>query len=208
MLLDFHHHSLHKKGIYNLNFREIPKGSSLFSIGFHPKDIENLTPKDWDWLYQNSQLPQCIAVGECGLDALVTASEPFQEEILEKQILWANQLKKPVIIHCVRRFSQILRFKKLAKIPMIIHGFHKKQNIATQLLQHGFYLSFGKAVLYNASLQQTLKNVPLDRLFLETDTQDFNINELYQKVADCKGISPSDLEYIIQNNLKNIQWNG
>ncbi len=69
----------------------------------------------------------------------------------------------------------------------------KKKQIAEDLLAHNFYLSFGKAVLYNLSLQDILKNTPTEKIFLETDNEDFKIEELYRKVSELKGISLEQL---------------
>ena len=78
---------------------------------------------------------------------------------------------------------------------MVVHGFNKKQSIAEQLLENNFHLSFGKPLLYHLSLQNTLKNTPLDKLFLETDDADFNLTELYEKAAELKKISPENLHH-------------
>ncbi len=64
----------------------------------------------------------------------------------------------------------------------------RKKAIADEMLKHGFYLSFGKSVLHNLSLQTTLKEIPLEKIFLETDEADFNLTELYQKTAEIKEI--------------------
>jgi TatD DNase family protein len=88
---------------------------------------------------------------------------------------------------------------------MIIHGFNKKQQIATDLLANNFYLSFGKAVLYNLSLQDVVKNTPLDKIFLETDNEDFKIEDLYLKVSEIKEISLERLNEHILENLHTIK---
>lgn len=205
MFFDFHHHNPENHyGIYNLNFLEIPKENQFFSIGFHPKDIQNITNEAWDWLYHYSRSPFCIALGECGLDGIVEIDEVWQENILERQILWANQIQKPIIIHCVRRFSQIIKFIKLSKNPMIIHGFNKKESIAEDLLRNGFYLSFGKTLLYNGTSQKIAEKIPLERMFLETDDKDFEIKDLYEKVSEIRKISVEALQEIIQENIKNL----
>lgn len=204
MFFDFHHHSLEKKGIYNLNFLETPIPNRVFSVGFHPKHSYDITQKEWDWLYSHSQSPFCWAIGECGLDALIGVEERQQERILEQQIDWANQIQKAMIIHCVRRFSSLLKFKKKAQIPMIIHGFNKKESIAQELLAYGFYLSFGKSVLYNEALQKLVTSIPLEKFFLETDADDISIEIIYQKVASLKQISIQELQKNIQKNIENI----
>ena len=84
---------------------------------------------------------------------------------------------------------------------MIIHGFNKKKAIADEMLKHGFYLSFGKSVLHNLSLQTSLKEIPLEKIFLETDDANFDIAELYQKTAEIKEISVEEVQKVITKNL-------
>ena len=202
---DFHHHKKNvKNGIYNLDIEEIPFDFP-YSIGIHPKDINSKDIENqFNWLQLNIN-KNCFAIGECGLDSFVEIDQKIQEEVFLSQIKISNQLKKPIIIHCVRKFYEVISFKKYAEQPMIIHGFNKKQSIAEDLLKNNFYLSFGKAVLYNLSLQNTLKITPLDKIFLETDNDDFNIEELYQKVSEIKGISLEKLSEQIRENLETIK---
>lgn len=202
---DFHHHKENKPfGIYNLNYGKTPP-HHLYSIGIHPQDIQSDNIKNQiSWLKSNIT-ENCFAIGECGLDGLVSAEQKIQEEIFKKQIEISNELKKPLIIHCVRKFYEVVSFKKYAEQPMIIHGFNKKQSIADDLLKNNFYLSFGKAVLYNLSLQNVLKTSPLDKIFLETDNEDFDIEELYIKVSELKEISLEQLNKRILENLETIK---
>lgn len=179
-------------------------GGSLFSVGIHPMYIDGNFNENLKNIKEISLLENCFAIGECGLDAMVSVDEKTQEKVFKEQVVWASEIGKPMIIHCVRRFSEILRLKKWADSKMIIHGFNKKKTIADELLEKGFYLSFGKAVLQNVSLQQIVKDFPLDKLFLETDDDDFNIAELYQKVSELKRISSEDLHKQILENLEKI----
>ena len=202
---DFHHHNFEKEcGIFNLKFNdELPE--SIFSAGIHPQSITIGVEDEFLWLKEISKLSNCVAIGECGLDGLVDVEEKLQEDVFERQIYLANEIKKPLIIHCIRRFSRLIHFRKLSKVPMIVHGFNKRKTIGDDLLKDDFYLSFGKSVLYNVNLQEFLKEFPLDRLFLETDSADFQIVELYQKVASLKNIEPEELLKIVKQNLQNIQ---
>ena len=204
--LDFHHHQLSKTGIYNLNLNEeIPPGK--FSAGLHPKDITENWKSDFEKIKTISLSENCLAIGECGLDGIITIDENLQNEIFKAHISWAEEIQKPIIIHCVRRFSQILHYKK-AKVPLVIHGFNKKENIAQELLDAGFYLSFGRATLENLSLQKIIKNFPVQRLFLETDDADFEIIKLYEKVSEIKSITLENLKDQMWENLDNIVRNG
>ncbi|WP_426476407.1 TatD family hydrolase [Chryseobacterium sp. CBSDS_008] len=202
---DFHHHKNYiRNGIYNLGINQTPPDFP-YSIGIHPQDID-VTHMEQQFSRIKSMMSQnCFAIGECGLDSLVSVEQNIQEEVFLRQIKIANEVKKPLIIHCVRKFYEIISFKKKAEQPMIIHGFNKKRQIAEDLLANNFYLSFGKAVLYNLSLQDILKNTPLDKLFLETDNEDFNIGESYLKVSEIKGISLEQLNEQILENLYSIQ---
>lgn len=202
---DFHHHKKNVTcGIYNLDIENAaPK--SLYSAGIHPKDInQDSIEKQFSWL-ESVIDENCFTIGECGLDGLIPVEMKIQEAVFARQIKLSNELKKPMVIHCVRKFYEVISFGKKAEQAMIIHGFNKKQSIAEDLLKNNFYLSFGKAVLYHLSLQNTLKIIPLNKIFLETDNDDFNIQELYQKVSEIKGITLEKLNKQIKENLETIK---
>lgn len=203
-LFNFHHHTLGNfYGIYNLELGEnVPE--SYFSVGIHPKDIDENWQKHFEAFKKISLQDNCLAIGECGLDALIDIDANLQKTVFERQILWANEIQKPVIIHCVKWFQELIPFQKLAEVPLIIHGFNKKKSVADEMLKHGFFLSFGKSVLYNLSLQSILKEIPIDKIFLETDDADFDIAELYQKVSEIKEISLEELQKKISENLQSI----
>lgn len=202
---DFHHHKKNVTyGIYNLDIENaVPK--SFYSAGIHPKDIDpNSIEKQFSWL-ESVIDENCFTIGECGLDGLIPVEMKIQETVFSRQIKLSNELKKPLVIHCVRKFYEVISFGKKAEQAKIIHGFNKKQSIAEDLLKNNFYLSVGKAVLYHLSLQNTLKIVPLNKIFLETDNDDFNIQELYQKVSEIKGITLEKLNEHIKENLETIK---
>ena len=202
---DFHHHDADRKsGIYNLKFNEeIPE--NFFSAGIHPNALSDGLEKQLLWLQEIAVAENCVAIGECGLDGLIDVDEKLQQKAFLAQIEIANSVKKPLIIHCVKRFSQLLKFRKMSKVPMIVHGFNKRKTIGDDLLKNGLCLSFGKSVLYNVNLQDFVKHLPIEKLFLETDSADFEIKELYQKVADLKNMRLEDLSKKIKNNLQNLQ---
>lgn len=204
IFFDFHHHKRNiPNGIYNSQIEEILP-SSYFSIGLHPHEID----ENWEEKFQKiktiSQHLNCLAIGECGLDGNIKVDEVLQKEVFRQQILWANETQKPIIIHCVKRFSDLIPFQKIAKTPLIIHGFNKKKSIAEEMLKYGFYLSFGKSVLHSLSLQAILKEIPTEKIFLETDDADFNIEELYQKVSEIKGMGKEMLQEKITENANRI----
>ncbi len=202
-LFDFHHHRKNSSGIYNLElYGEAPK--TTFSAGIHPAEVTENHASQLEWLYKISNSKNCVAIGECGLDGIVQTDYTLQKEIFREQILWAEKIKKPVIIHCVRKFQDLPEFRKISEIPMIVHGFNKNNEVAKQLLNMGFYLSFGKALLYSLSLQQCFKEISADRFFLETDNADFEIADLYQKAAEIRNCSTDEINLQIKSNFQKI----
>lgn len=200
---DVHCHSILPKGIFNKELNdEVP--NSYFSVGLHPKDINNDFQRNLEIIKQQSVEENCLAIGECGLDALVETDEVLQEKVFEEQIYWANEIQKPVIVHCVRRFSQLLKFQKIAKVPLIVHGFNKKRTIAMEFLNKGFYLSFGNALLYNETLQDLVSDLPIDKIFLETDTAKIEIKNLYQKLSEVKEMSIEEIQNQINRNIYQV----
>lgn len=204
IFFDVHHHFQGREnGIYNPDLGENLTGD-YFSVGLHPNRINENWERNLEQIKVLSKDKNCLAIGECGLDALVEVDENLQEKVFEQQILWANEIQKPVMVHCVRRFSQLLRFQKMAKVPLIIHGFNKKKEIAEELIDKGFYLSFGKAFLYNENLQEIVKNLPLERIFLETDTAEMEIEKVYHKLSEIKNIDLQDIGNQIQCNIEKV----
>lgn len=200
-LFNFHHHQkTNPNGIYNLIlFEKTP--DFPFSAGIHPKDICENNESAFSWLIEISRDKNCFAIGECGLDGSININPELQKEVFQQQIRLANELKKPIIIHCVKKHYELIPFQKLAKTPMIVHGFNKKYEVAAALLKEDFLLSFGKGVFHNVSLQEIVKNIDSKKYFLETDEADFDIDRLYKKVAEIKGKS---LEAIINEITRNL----
>lgn len=90
------------------------------------------------------QNQNCLAIGECGLDKRIEMPLEPQISVFEKQLALAEKFGKPVVIHCVAAFQEVIEIKKRlnVKVPMIIHGFSKNIQVADQLINAGFYLSF------------------------------------------------------------------
>lgn len=177
---------------------------SFYSIGIHPWYIkEDRVDEDLRIIEEKLQSKNCLAIGECGLDKRIEISLEQQIIVFEKQLALAEKYKKPVVIHCVAAFQEIVAIKKKMKIsvPMIVHGFSKNSQIANQLINAGFYISFGKYLLRNPELKTVFENVPNDRFFLETDTIEEGISEVYDLASEYKNITINELQEIISSNF-------
>jgi TatD DNase family protein len=217
MLLNLHTHLLKKQADEQIIFNQIipdseeglenfslPDTDNWLSAGIHPWYInEKLYNLQLKKLATVAKDPAIKFIGECGLDRLKGAPLPLQEEIFIKQIRIAEDLKKPIIIHCVKCYNELLSIKKIVRprVPFIVHGFNTKIEIARQLLDKGFYLSLGGALLNEESnARKVLQEIPLERLFLETDDKDISIIDIYQKAAQIKGLSMEVLEKMVFDN--------
>ncbi len=175
-----------------------------YSIGIHPWyiNLDNLQ-NDLSIIDDKLQLKNCLALGECGLDKRIEIPMDIQLQVFEKQLELAKKHKKPVILHCVSAYQEVIEVKKRMQIetPMIIHGFSKNWQVAKSLLDNGFYLSFGKYLLRNPELSSVFEQVPNDRFFLETDTVEESIIEVYEKASEIK---KNNIEKQVEENFKTV----
>ena len=187
--------------------QEFDAAIPYYSIGIHPLYIdENRLESDFQILEQKLELPECLALGECGLDKRAETSFEVQQSVFERQLAFAEKNRKPVVIHCVAAFQELIEIKKRLKIsvPIIVHGFSKKVELAKQLIDNGFYVSFGKNLLRNPELESVFKSIPNDRFFLETDTIEEGIEDVYALAAKYKEIELSELREIVNNNYNTV----
>jgi TatD DNase family protein len=144
-----------------------------------------------------------VAIGEIGLDKMIETPLDLQIKVLEQQIEIADFYQKPVIIHCVRAFSELIAAKKKMKsdIPFILHGFNKNEQVLAELLQNGFHISLGTALLQaDSNAAKALKLIPKDKLFLETDVKDTPIQGVFLAAANILNIEIEALKEIIYRN--------
>lgn len=184
-----------------------PDDEKLFSAGIHPWHLGLV---DADKCLHSIELAMSqknlFAVGECGLDRTIDTDFSLQEHYFRKQVKIAEKYSKPLIIHCVRAFPELIRLKKDSKspVPWIIHGFHGNQQSALQLVRHNFYFSAGEALLTDQLKKDILKLIPADRLFLETDDRETSISEIYLHASQILKIGTDELSEAILKNFKNF----
>jgi TatD DNase family protein len=178
-----------------------------FSIGIHPWYImQDVLEEHLIIIEEKIQYPNCLALGECGLDKRIELPLEIQIQIFEKQIQLAKKYKKPLILHCVSAYQEVIEIKKRLNIevPIIIHGFSKNNQVAKSLMDNGFYLSFGKYLFQNPELASVFKFIPNDRFFLETDTINETIFDVYQKAAFIKEINVKNMEAVVSDNMERV----
>jgi TatD DNase family protein len=187
--------------------QEFDSSIPFYSIGIHPLYIdENRLETDFQVVDEKLALPECLALGECGLDKRSETSFELQQSVFEKQLALAQKYQKPVVLHCVAAFQELIEIKKRLKItvPMIVHGFSKKVELAKQLIDNGFYVSFGKNLLRNPELESVFKSIPNDKFLLETDMVEEGIQEVYALAVKYKELELSELQEIVNKNYTTV----
>lgn len=167
------------------------------SAGLHPWSLP-LNPQDTtaqkalDKLSQYAQEGRLKAIGECGFDPNSMASMSVQRYYLQQQYHIALQHQFPLVLHVVKSWQELHAWRTANSItlPLIIHGFRGKAPLAQQLLQQGYWLSFG-VYHHSESLNLAWQH---KRMLLETDAQnEVSIGSLYQEVATQLHISTEQL---------------
>ena len=176
MFVDIHTHLDNQSVIKIVDGDEV---RILETVGVHPWDV--VSGENFQFSPDTT-----FAIGEVGLDKVHKETFEKQVEVFEEMIRLSESYRKPMIIHCVRAYSEIIEMRKKtnATMPWVIHGFNSSVETMRQLLKHDMYISLGE-VLYRNENQavEILKNLPLDRLFLETDVSGRDIKDVYSKAA-------------------------
>ena len=207
-ILDIHTHrrEADSEGKSVINYKQLVGAPLLegyyYSIGIHPWELTMANVEE-QLIFMINQLPdkRIVAIGECGLDKLTEISMEFQRVAFIMQITLSEQYGLPLIIHCVKAMDEMLAVKKRFRPiqPWIWHGFRGKPEQATQLLKQGFYLSLGEHYP-----DETMKLIPDDRLFLETDESSLDIEDILRRAAEVRGVGVEALRETIHRNIQNV----
>jgi TatD DNase family protein len=175
----------------------------VYTYGIHPWFLDGNNYNQLILSVENSIThPDVIAVGEAGFDRLRGPSIELQRSVFEQQIAISEDIGKPVIIHCVRAWEELLSVQKKLKpkMPWLVHGFRGNMELASQLLSKGMYLSVWFDFVLRSESQNLLRHLPVNRLFLETDGAEVDIRNIYKKVAYDLGLPVDELKSIILKN--------
>lgn len=209
--IDIHTHKQSARDVSVINrykdFAQAVDGTTC-SIGIHPWYIQaDGLNEQFEELTSHAALPNVIAIGECGLDKLTDTDWQLQLTAFREQVRLANQLKKPLIIHCVRAYEEVLHILKEEKVqvPVIFHGYNKNIELAERLINAGYYLSFGAALLKEGSnAASVIQSLPASQFFLETDDSPEPIAGIYDAAASLLKTERNALILQLQNNFRRV----
>lgn len=162
--------------------------------GIHPWDAEQDLPMP--------DFSGCDIVGETGLDYAKEVSREAQQELFLRHLTAAEKLEKPVVLHVVKSFEDVMiALKKHRLQGVVFHGFIGSREQAQRAISEGYYLSFGDRSLRSPRTREVIATIPIEKLFCETDDNtEFSIEKIYQEVAALRSISQEELASEIEKN--------
>jgi len=143
------------------------------SAGVHPHDAKD-APEDFvDQIYDLMTFDSMVAVGEMGLDYFRNISDPeIQKNVFRTQMGIAQSLKKPVIFHNRDADDDVIKIlKEFPDVRGVAHCFSSNLETAKAFMELGYFISFsGNLTFKNSHLPEVAKDLPLDRILVETDS--------------------------------------
>ncbi|MFS0725089.1 TatD family hydrolase [Paenibacillus sp. 1P07SE] len=192
------------------------------AVGWHPVDSIHMKPEDLDWIASLMRHEKVVAIGEIGLDYhWDTSPKDVQKRVFREQLQLARKVGKPVVIHnrdAHEDIVNILREENAKEIGGVMHCFSGSWETARQCLDMNFYISLGGPVTFkNARVpKEVLKNVPLDRLLIETDcpylaphpfrgkrNEPSYVRLVAEAAAEMKGKTLEEISKITTENAEN-----
>lgn len=139
------------------------------AVGVHPENIGGGTVTEIEELAKHKK---CVAIGEIGLDYYwVSDNKEEQKALFEEQLILANKLKLPVIVHDRDAHADTLEILKNHRPKGVVHSFSGSPEMAKEILKLGMYIGIGGVITFkNAKkLPEVVEMLPEDRFLLETD---------------------------------------
>jgi len=194
--------------VYNQLLHEetgIPK--QFYSVGLHPWYADKLSIAELSRIldHQGSS-SNLVALGETGLDKVCKIPIQIQQDIFELQLNKAVILSKPVIIHCVKAWEEMLEITRHYHVPMILHGYNGSNQLTLNLVKKGFFFSIGAMILYpDSKIGHSIRHIPLSSIFCETDESDQPIQSVYEAVSGCLNMKEIDLKRTVFENFVRLR---
>jgi TatD DNase family protein len=172
-----------------------------FSCGIHPWYSED-SDTQMAYLNEIASDPRIVAIGETGLDRLKGPSFDVQIPVFKQHIELSEKLGKPVIIHCVKAWEELMQIRRETgpTQPWIIHGYRGKPVLTERLIREGFLFSIGDQINVDS-----MQLIPTDALFCETDDEDeMTIRDIYLQTSQAINMDMEEFADRIAENVRRI----
>jgi len=145
------------------------------AVAIHPNHTAAATEADWQTVAALAQREAVIAIGETGLDCYWDdAPLKIQIDMFRRHLELSRETDKPILIHCRDAWSELLPIlQQTRKLRGVIHAFSGNTEQMLMCVELGLFISFAGSVTYRnakfSPLWEVARNVPADRLLIETD---------------------------------------
>ncbi|NVC93814.1 TatD family deoxyribonuclease [Vibrio natriegens] len=152
-----------------------------YALGYHPYFLEENFQQHLAELehYLSQKAPQCVAIGESGLDFAIDVAPQLQEKVLETQFELARRFDLPVILHSRKAHNRLIQMVKAAKLPRggVVHAFAGSYQQAMEWVRLGFFIGVGGTITYPRAqkTRDAIQKIALENLLIETDAPDMPI---------------------------------
>ncbi len=195
------------------------------AVGVHPSDISGLNEETFAWLKEQTKKEKVAAVGEIGLDYYWDKEPEVQKQQrywFAEQMKMAREASLPVIIHsrdAAADTMEVMKSVHAEEIPGVIHCYSYSKEMAQEFIKMGYYIGVGGVVTFkNAKkLKETVQEIPLDRILLETDcpymapephrgerNDSSYIPFVIKNIAELRGITPEEVEQATRANAERL----
>ena len=176
--------------------------SAPFSAAIHPWHATRFSLEQVSGMLENlTKQPGFIAIGETGLDKNCAADYQCQKTLFELHLKFAEKHSKPVIIHAVKSWNDLIGYLSHTKVPVILHGYSAGIELTKRLIDLKCYFSVGKSALQiTPRFREAIQIIPLTSLFLETDDSKVTITEIYHEVSKIMDLPLEKLKIQINRN--------
>lgn len=195
------------------------------AVGIHPHEVEK-APENYIEILEeliNKNKDKVVAIGEIGLDYYYDfAPRDLQKKFFIEQMELAKKYNLPVAIHdrdAHKDTLDILKEENVSENSGILHCFSGSMEMANEVLKNGMYIGIGGVVTFKKSkkIVDIVKNIPMDRLVVETDlpyltpepfrgkrNESSYIKYVIDKIAQIKNMEPQEVEDITTKNAKRL----
>ncbi len=191
-------------------------------LGVHPSEVKDWNDSFIDKIKEYSKLPKIVGIGEIGLDYYWDKSfNDLQKNIFIKQVKLANELNFPISIHDREAhkdtFDILTEYNKNSTVVM--HCFSGSVEFMRECVKQGWYIAIGGVVTFKKAIKMkdVAKEVPLDKLLLETDApyltpvpyrgktnQPAYVKYVAEEIASIRSISFKEIDEITTKNAKKV----
>lgn len=194
-----------RNAFHKLSPEQIAKLEYPVSVGLHPWYVDSTFELSIAHITSLLALPNVLAMGEIGLDRACNVDFDLQRKAFEVQIELAEAYNLPIIIHAVRTYSDLIPYLKKKSNIFILHQYRGNEVQTRQLLQlENVYFSFGKDLISHQKVRNVFLQIPLNRIFLETDVENIKIQEVYQEMVSLSNGTLKEIKEIIQKSFYSI----